>query len=174
MPNPDIYLALDELERSEICDDFFRRTAPSRQPLSGRGAGLTGGRWNPRGLETVYLARPLDTCRAEFVRMAEGQGAGPASFLPRTVHTVTVTGLTVADLTAAGALATVGLSNTTLAGSYRACQQIGDAANTLGFGGVLAPSAVSKGEVLAVFTRRDVHKKLTVQQSRQVENEEWS
>lgn len=172
MANPDIHRVLAEFEPSEISDDFYRHTAPGRQALSGRGAGLAGGRWNPPGLETVYLAKPWSACHAEFIRMVEGQAAGPASFLPRTVHTVAVTGLIVVDLTTEGAMAAVGLSQRFVE-SVGVCRQIGDAANTLGFDGVVAPSAAGTGEVLAVFPSPDAHEKLTVRESRSVDNEQW-
>ena len=132
-----------------------------------------GGRWNPPGIETVYLARPLATCRAEFHRMAAGQGTGPESLLPRTVHTIAVTELQVADLTAEGAMSAVGLSFEALDGPFEACQFVGDAASTLGLGGVLAPSATGNGEVLAVFWRHAHHGELTVVRSEVVEDGQW-
>ena len=52
----------------------------------------------------MYLASTKETCLAEFRRMADGQGRGASSFLPRTLHTITVTGLVVLDLTSAEAL----------------------------------------------------------------------
>jgi RES domain-containing protein len=36
------------------------------QPLSGQGAALFGGRWNPVGAATIYAARELSTAWAEY------------------------------------------------------------------------------------------------------------
>lgn len=105
--------------------------------------------------------------------MAAGQGSGPKSFLPRTVHTIAVTDLMVADLMVEGAMAALGLSPEDLTGSFEACQLVGDAASTLGRGGVLAPSAAGDGEVLAVFSRHAHHGELTVLRSERVDNGEW-
>lgn len=173
MASRDLYRILDELEPSQVSGVFFRHTGPDRDPLSGFGASLMGGRWNPQGIETVYLARPMATCRAEFHRMAASQGSGPQSFLPRMVHTVAITDLTVADLTVEGAMAAVGLSTEALAGPFEPCQLVGDAAATLGLKGVLAPSAADSGEVLAVFLRHTRPGELTVLRSERVENEQW-
>lgn len=173
MATPNLYRVLDELGPSYIDGDFFRHTGPNRDPLSGTGASLLGGRWNPPGIETVYLARPLATCRAEFHRMAAGQGSGTESFLPRTVHTIAVTDLQVTDLTAEGAMAAVGLSIEALDGPFEACQFVGDVASTLGLGGVLAPSASGSGEVLAVFSRQAHKGELTVLRSEVVKDEHW-
>ena len=173
MSTPDLYRVLDELGPSHIDGVFFRHTGPNRDPLSGAGASLMGGRWNPPGIETLYLARPLATCRAEFHRMAAGQGSGPQSFLPRMVHTVAITDLKVADLTVEGAIAAVGLSTEALTGPFEPCQLVGDAAATLGLEGVLAPSAADNGEVLAVFLRHTHSSELTVLRSERVENEQW-
>ena len=173
MASPDLYRILDELGPTQIDGVFYRHTGPNRDPLSGAGASLNGGRWNPPGIETVYLARPLEACRAEFHRMAFGQGSGPESFLPRTVYTIAVTNLEVADLTAQGAMDAVGLSYDSLDGPFEPCQLVGDAASTLGLGGVLAPSASGAGEVLAVFSRHAHHGELTVVRSESVEDGQW-
>lgn len=173
MASPDLYRVLDELGPSQIDGVFYRHTGPNRDPLSGFGASQMGGRWNPPGIETVYLARPLETCRAEFHRMATGQGSGAESFLPRMVYTIAITRLVVANLTIGGALAAVGLSSEALVGPFEPCQRVGDAASTLGFGGVLAPSASGSGEVLAVFSRNAHHGELYVVRSASVEDGQW-
>jgi RES domain-containing protein len=87
--------------------------------------------------------------------MAEGQGRGPTSFLPRDIHEITVTGLEVLDLTTEEALERVGLSPSSIrAAAWGPCQRVGEAAHFLGFQGILAPSATGMGSVLAVFEPR--------------------
>jgi RES domain-containing protein len=86
--------------------------------------------------------------------MAAGQGAGVDSFLPRDLHLIEVGGLQVVDLRAPNALLAVGLTLRDLSDpDWAVCQRVGDAADTLGLGGVLAPSATGVGDVLAVFIR---------------------
>jgi len=150
----DLYLALDHLGTRTISGEFFRHTAPRRDALSGKGAAIYGGRWNRPGTEALYLAAPRETCAAEFARMAEGQGQGPASFLPRTLHTIAVDNLEIVDPTTVGALEAVGLQRSDLeADDWTVCQKIGDAIDTLGLGGLLADSATGYGVVLTVYVR---------------------
>jgi RES domain-containing protein len=174
MPEIDLYLALDVLGPTSIDGVFYRHTAERRNPLSGEGARMTGGRWNPAGTETLYLARPISTCRAEFLRMAEGQARGPDSFLPRRVHTIAVTSLDVVDLRSEEALAEVGLGRESISGDWAHFQAVGDAADTLGMGGLLVPSATESGEVLAVFVRHAHHGELSVVRSTTIHDPSWS
>lgn len=143
--------AIDDLGPSTWSGIGYRHTSPRRNALSGAGAAISGGRWNPTGVSTVYLVAPRETCLAEFHRMAEGQGKGVVSFLPRTIHRVAVTNLVVLDLRSDEALSPVGLAQTDLAGPWPQCQAVGAAAQFLGLGGVVAPSATREGLVIAVF-----------------------
>ena len=103
--------------------------------------------------------------------MAEGQGRGPESFLPRTVHAIAVSDLVVVDLTTVGALEAIGLRLEDLRDAdWSACQHIGDAADTLGLGGLLGPSATGSGTVLAVFLRHAHHGELTLLSSDELDD----
>lgn len=106
--------------------------------------------------------------------MAEGQGRGAESFLPRSLHTIAVTGLEVIDLRTAQALGEVGLDLKRVSGDWAPCQAIGDAADTLGLGGLLVPSATESGEVLAVFVRHAHHGELSVVRSETIEEPSWA
>lgn len=166
----DLYLALDQLGTRTISGKFFRHTAPHRDGLSGKGAALYGGRWNRSGTEALYLASPKQTCAAEFRRMAEGQGKGPVSFLPRTLHTISVDELDIIDLTTTGALASIGLQPSDVeADNWTPCQQIGDAVDTLGLGGLLADSATGSGVVLTVYVSHAHHGELNLTSSIEVD-----
>jgi RES domain-containing protein len=140
----------------------FRHTAPGRNALSGAGARIFGGRWNPPNLvSTLYLAQPREACVGEFHRMAAGQAAGASSFLPRPVHHIQVTGLPVVDLTDDG-LGDVGLSETDIAADdFGPCQLVGEAVHFLGAAGLVASSATGRGLTIAVFETR-VHGELEV------------
>lgn len=152
----DLLQQVDDLGSLEWSGTAFRHTAPSRDPLSGAGALLFGGRWNPPDLvSTLYLASPEAACIAEFERMAHGQGRGVDSFLPRDVHELRVTRVNVLDLTSPDALAAVGLSMQEIeSDDWLRCQEVGKTAHYLMLQGVLAPSATGSGFVLAAFEPR--------------------
>jgi RES domain-containing protein len=147
----EIVQAVDDLGPRPWSGTAYRHTSPRRNAFAGAGAAISGGRWNPPGISTVYLASPRETCLAELRRMADGQGRGPTSFLPRALHTLIVTDLIVLDLTAEGALAAVDLTHEDLSGPWEPCQAVGAAAHFLRLGGVLAPSATGTGVVIAAF-----------------------
>ena len=150
----------------------FRHTAPGRNGLSGAGARIYGGRWNPPNLvSTIYLSQPRATCVAEFHRMAQGQGRGPSSFLPRTVHHIQITDLSVLDLTGDG-LGDVGLDSDDLSDNdWSPCQLVGQAAHFLGASGLVAPSATGEGLTIAVFETR-VRGQLAIIDDGEIEPEE--
>lgn len=143
-----------------------RHTAAGRDPLSGGGARLNGGRWNPRDLcSTVYLAQPLQACLAELDRLAESAGTTTAQLLraSRALHTVEVRNAPLLDLREADALAYVGLSLDDIGDEdWTACQAVGHAAYFLEMAGVVAPSATGEGLVIAIFETRVAPEQLTV------------
>lgn len=94
-----------------------------RDALSGTGAAIYGGRWNRPRTEALHLAAPKETCAAEFARMAEGQSKAPASFPPRTLHTISVDNLEIIDLTGVDVLEAIGLQRSDLeADDWTVCQ----------------------------------------------------
>lgn len=131
----------------------FRHTSPGRPPLSGSGSQHFGGRWNrPGGSAAIYLADSLPTCVAEFRRLADGQGRGVASLLPRELHHIALDGVQVADLAAPDALKTAGLGRDDIvAPDWTKCQRAGEAAAREGFSGLCAPSATGVGRVFVLF-----------------------
>lgn len=118
--------AVDDLGTSSWSGVGYRHTSPRRNALSGSGAAISGARWNPTGVSTVYLASPRETCSPEFRRMKESQE--DVSFLPRMIHRIAVTDLEVLDLTSDEALRAVGLVRSDLAGPWAPCQAVGAAA----------------------------------------------
>lgn len=104
--------------------------------------------------------------------MAEGQGKGPASFLPRTLHTIAVHDLEIIDLTTGGALESIGLQPSDLeADDWTPCQQIGDVVDTLGLGGLLADSATGRGVVLTIYLNHAEHGQLSLTSSIEVDED---
>lgn len=157
MPHPDLLEAVEKLGSSPWSGTAYRSIAPrwAHDPLSGHGAFLYGGRWNPReAFPCVYRSESVDTCIAELRRRAEGQGRGVESLLPRTLHTVNVDEIEVLDLTGEPARQAVGLTLDDISGEDpTACQEVAEAAHFLGMQGIRAPSATGTGTVLAVFVR---------------------
>ncbi len=153
MEDDDLLERLDSLGLSSFSGTLYRHTSPDRNPLEGLGARLFGGRWNPKdSVSTIYLARPIEACVAEFRRMAQGQARGVESFLPRTLHTLRAEEIRVLDLRSEDALEEVGLSTHDIVSrDWGPCQRVGAAAHFLGAQGVRARSASGKGEVIATF-----------------------
>ena len=154
MAADDLLQLIDDLGATSWRGTAYRHTAPQYSALSGSGAAAIGGRWNPKGVSTIYLAKPEAACVAEFMKLTQGQAKGVQSFLPRDLHTITVTDLQVLDLTSEDARSSVGIEMLDIEDSDRSrCQEIGEAAHYLGLQGILAPSATHVGTVIAVFER---------------------
>jgi len=155
--SPELVSRLDAIGASSIQGAFYRHVAAGRDPRSGLGARINGGRWNPPdSFSTLYLAEAVDTVTREFYRLARRQGLHPRDFLPRDLYTFEVELEAVLDLRLDDARERVGLSSTELrSDDARACQAIGEAAHYLGLEGVAVPSAAGGGGiVLAVFLDR--------------------
>ena len=155
----------------------YRHTTARRDPLSGAGARLFGGRWNPKDIvATVYLATPLGTCLGELERVAQSQQTDVATMLRAAyrLHTIVVSDVPVLDLRTPGALGAVGLSLADISDAdWTACQTVGHAAWFLGLGGVLAPSATGRGLVLAAFESHIGPGQFEVQASEQLTPERY-
>ena len=154
----DLVQRVDQLGQAHWSGQTHRYTAAKRDPLSGAGARLFGGRWNPKDIfATVYLAVPLNACLGEVSRTAASQGTTPEVLLQADyrLHTIDVSEIPVLDLRSDEALTHVGLTRSDLEDpDWTACQSVGNAAWFLGHAGVLAPSATGEGNVLAAFETR--------------------
>lgn len=144
----------------------YRHTAGRRDPLSGAGARINGGRWNPKGIfATLYLAEPVTTCLQELDRLAATQGVDATTLLavPRRLHTITATNVGILDLRTDDALDQVGLRLDDIHDpDWTACQTVGHAAWFLELTGIIAPSATGHGNVVALFESRIQPDQLTV------------
>lgn len=60
----DLVQRVHDLGPTAFSGTCFRHVSGQRNPLSGVGARLNGGRWNPVGLSTIYLAIPVGACMA--------------------------------------------------------------------------------------------------------------
>lgn len=147
---------LDAVGGVSLHSTAFRHVSAQTDPKSGIGARIQGGRWNPpESFSTLYLGLSRDTVIAERRRAAARQGLAPEDFLPRDLYEFDVILHAVLDLREPATRESVGLSDAELvAEDARACQQIGEAAHYLGLEGIVAPSATSVGNVIAVFLDR--------------------
>ena len=155
----DLVQHVNDLGASRWSGTAYRHTASNRDPMSGAGAKIFGGRWNPTEVGTVYLAIPVTTCLAELDRQAGSQNVTTADLLRapkgRTLHTIAVRELDVLDLREQAARSRVGLDIDDISNDdWAACQAVGQCAYFLQYGGVLAPSASGSGLVLAAFESR--------------------
>jgi RES domain-containing protein len=154
----DVVQRVDDLGTGTWSGTVYRHATAGRDPLSGAGARLNGGRWNPRDLcSTIYLAQPLRACLAELDRLAEAAGVSTSNLLraPRSLHTISVRDVSLLDLRGEDALQYVGLSLDDIRDDDRtACQTVGNAAFFLEMARVVAPSATGEGLVIALFETR--------------------
>lgn len=159
MPDPGLVDTLSRLPTITVAAATYRHITPGRLPLSGEGARIQGGRWNPpESFPTLYLALTVDTVIAEFARLAVKTGRQTTDFLPRELYRVDVELTAVLDLTDPAALAALGVTAAALSAEDASLPRaIGDAAHYLGIEAVQARSAATTAEaadavVLAVFT----------------------
>jgi len=148
---------IDQIGPIDWSGDVFRYTTARRDPQSGAGARINGGRWNPPGLfPAIYLAIPENACMAELDRAAQSQGVPPETLLrvPYKIHTLHVTEARILDLTGTR-LEQVGLTADDVSGDdWEPCQAVGHGAWFLHFEGLLADSASGIGRVLTLFEGR--------------------
>jgi RES domain-containing protein len=156
MPSPHLVDALDHLDPVPYRGEAYRHIAARWHPLSGAGARIQGGRWNPPGsFATLYLALDRQTAIEEFRRMAGRAGRSAEDFVPRRFYRYRLDLQAVVDLTADPASLPDALSGFDLSATdLGATQGVGDAAQHLGREAVRAPSATGAGDVLAVFLDR--------------------
>jgi len=167
----DLVQRVNDLGTTSWSGTCYRHVSGRRDPLSGVGARLLGGRWNQPGVSTIYLALPVGACLAELDRLAESQTVTAEDLLRaapgRTLNTLRVRALEVLDLREPAARAQVGLELDDITDDdWTACQAVGESANFLQLGGVLAPSATGVGLVLAVYEARVAPGQLTLEETK--------
>ena len=170
---------VDAIEATPLTARMYRHTSPGRDPLSGSGAFRFGGRWNPPGIATIYLARPKDTAIAELKNMAAQAAISVEDLIGRgrVLHSIEVADLPVLDVTNETSRQALQVSLSELSAEDQSvCKAIGHAAYILDrFSGVLAPSARdTSGQVLAVFEARTDLVHMSFVTTRALTNEDLS
>jgi RES domain-containing protein len=149
--DPDLLDALDAHAGVPFEGDVWRIVREGRDVLLGY---PSKARWDPGGFDVIYTSLQREGALAEVYFHLSRQPVFPSqikSILFR-ISVSTRRTLRLADLAAVAAL---GVSADDYAGlDYGRTQEIGDAANFLGFDGILAPSARSESQNLVLFTNR--------------------
>jgi len=141
--------------RSAFAGTGWRHLGPLHDPLSGEGARLNGGRFNPPdSFAVLYLCTSRPCAVAEMRRLGERQGIGVENLLPRVLYRYEIQLERVLDLTAAEDARRVGISRQVLTGpDWSECQALGVVAHALGIQAIRSPSAAGVDDVLAVFVQ---------------------
>ena len=161
---------IDAHEGVSFQGDIWRIVRQERDVLQGYPAGA---RWDPGTFDVLYTSLAREGALAEIHFHLSRQPVFPSK-LRSVLHRLTVKTrrtLRIADLTA---LESLGISSATYQSlAYDRCQQIGDAAQFLGFDGILAPSARWPCQNLVLFVDRLDPDELELVKSEPVDWQAW-
>lgn len=131
--------------------EVWRIVREERDVLQGYPA---GGRWDPGTFDVLYTALAREGALAEVHFHLSRQPVFPSK-LRSVLHRLNVRTQRTLKIVDLEALESLGVSGEAYKGlAYERCQEIGDAAQFLGFDGILAPSARSAGRNLVLFVDR--------------------
>lgn len=143
--------ALDALPRVPFEGSVWRAVREGRDPLQGH---PSAGRWDPGMFDVLYTSMEPDGAVAEIHFHLSRQPVFPSTLVWR-LHEIavrTTKTLRFADLSA---LTPLGVDSSRYAEIlYHRTQAIGDAADFLGFDGLIAPNARWPCQNLVIFTDR--------------------
>lgn len=124
-----------------------------KSPLSGEGARIHGGRFNPPdSFPVLYLCITRACAAAELRYRGERLVIGIDGLLPRVLYRYEVSLDRILDLTSDETLQHFAVTTAQIIGTDVAIpRQIGEAAHATGVQAIRAPSATGVDEVLAVF-----------------------
>jgi RES domain-containing protein len=140
--------------RTAYVGEAFRHMAAQwEDPLSGEGALINGGRFNPPdSFPVLYLCTTRACAAGELRHRGERLVIGVAGLLPRVLYRYQLTPDRVLDLTSTETLEHLGVTTAQIIGTDLVIsRQIGEAAHATGFQAIRAPSATGVDDVLASF-----------------------
>ena len=122
-------------------------------PLSGEGARIRGGRFNPPdSYPVLYLCTTRPCAVAELHQLGQRQMIGVEGLLPRVLYRYEISLDEVLDLTSSATLGHLGITAQQVTGADLAIpRQIGESAHATGIQAIKAPSATGVDTVIAVF-----------------------
>ena len=125
-------------------------------PVSGEGARIHGGRFNPPdSFPVLYLCTTRPCTVAELHNLGRRQSIGVDGLLPRVLYRYEVSLDRVLDLTSQKTLDHLGVADMEITGvDLSIPRQIGEAAHAFGSQAVRAHSALGVDQVIAVFPER--------------------
>jgi RES domain-containing protein len=134
--------------------ELFRHMAARwDEPLSGEGARIRGGRFNPPdSFPVLYLCTTRPCTVAELRHLGRRQLIGVEGLLPRVLYRYETSLDRVLDLTSHETLEHLGITEDQVTGSDLILpRQIGESAHATGSQAIKAPSATGVDQVIAVF-----------------------
>lgn len=136
-----------------VGDTFRHMAARWDDPLSGEGARIRGGRFNPPdSFPVLYLCTTRQCTVAELHLLGRRQMVGVEGLLPRVLYRYETSLDRVLDLTSEATLEHLGITEQQVIGSdLTTPRQIGESAHATGSQAVKAPSATGVDQVIAVF-----------------------
>ncbi len=146
---------LDLLQSAAVSDwdgTVYRHMFGSQLPVR---ANTGGARWNEPNQAAIYTSCERETALAEAEYYISLQPLRPRA--KRTLFTVHVSLKDVIDLTAAGLLTRLGVTDEVLAAlDHTPCRTVGAAVNWLGYNGLLVPSARRRGGTNLVIYQQNL------------------
>ncbi|MEX2624726.1 MAG: RES family NAD+ phosphorylase [Acidimicrobiia bacterium] len=132
---------------------FRHMAARWDNPLSGEGAKIHGGRFNPPdSFPVLYLCTTRPCAVAEFRHLGNRMTIALEGLLPRALHRYQISLHRVLDLTSVETLERLGITAAEVIGSdLRIPRQIGESSHATGSQAIRSPSATGVDDVLAVF-----------------------
>lgn len=134
-------------------DAFRHMAARWDDPLSGEGARIRGGRFNPPdSFPVLYLCTTRPCTVAELRFLGRRQMVGAEGLLPRVLYRYETSLDRVLDLRSEATLEHLGITEQQVTGpDLTIPRQIGESAHATGSQAIKAPSAIGVDQVIAVF-----------------------
>ena len=143
--------ALDALPRVRFEGTAWRAVREGRDPLQGH---PSGGRWDPGTFDVLYTSMEADGAAAEIHFHLSRQPVFPSKLAYR-LHEIAVRTTKTLHFAGLSTLAPLGVDGARYGEIlYGRTQAIGDAADFLGFDGLIAPNARWPCQNLVIFTDR--------------------